>query len=58
MDTHLAGIICHVVSIFATNVLITTTEGNVDRTTTRITLIKNCFFQYIMNRHISEFLHG
>lgn len=32
MDTRLAGIICHVVSTFATNVLITTTEGNVDRT--------------------------
>lgn len=28
MDTRLAGIICHVVSIFATNALITTTEGN------------------------------
>ena len=38
MDTHLAGIICRAVSIFATNVLITTTEGNVDRTTPRITL--------------------
>lgn len=31
MDTHLAGIICHAVSIFATNVLITTTEGNVEK---------------------------
>lgn len=31
MDTHLAGIICRVASIFATNVLITTTEGNVEK---------------------------
>lgn len=30
MDTPLVGIICHVVSTFATNALITTIEGNVD----------------------------
>lgn len=29
MDIHLAGIICHVASIFATSALITTTEGKV-----------------------------
>lgn len=39
MDTRLAGIICHVVSIFATNVLITTTEGNVGKYSS---LNKNC----------------
>lgn len=53
MDTHLAGIICHVVSIFATNVLITTTEGNVDRTTTHITL-KTLFSLYIIHKPLSE----
>lgn len=31
MGTHRAGITCHVGNIFATNVSITTTEGNVDR---------------------------
>lgn len=45
MDTHLGGIISHVVSIFATNVLITTTEGNVDRTTLIFLYIIN-MFQY------------
>lgn len=39
MDTRLAGIICHVVSIFATNVLITTTEGNVGK---MFSFNKNC----------------
>lgn len=53
MDTHLAGIICHVVSIFATNVLITTTEGNVDRTTTHITL-KTFFFSSILYTSIYQ----
>lgn len=41
MDTRLAGIICRVVNIFAMNVLITTTEGNVGEkiNVTRTTIV-------------------
>lgn len=45
MGTHLAGIICLVVSIFATNVSITTTEGNVDMFNTSH-YIKPVFYSY------------
>lgn len=46
MDTHLAGIICHVASISATNVLITTTEGkrNINRAALHTTSIQYYFY--------------
>lgn len=49
MDTHLAGIICHAVSIFATSVSITTTEGNVDTT------LRTVLFYCILRKRRPEY---